>query len=325
MNTLHNIFGPGHWTESLPPINPYPIHTAVIFNQTSDLERLLKVKHDLEQQDQDGLTALDLAIQHGHTECVQILLAQWKYIGEAHIRKAMIDPHANLVASQMQETTQRLHKTSALSSFQQAVLEGRLEKSNNFDARERTLEGHTLLHLAVMSGSYDTVCTILEHMTGVDDKSNDGLTPLHYAALTKDKRIFKRLMEKDAFIWAGDRFGVTPIALLAAEAKSRDPLALSFLEKGLFTLALFSLSLRIPGALPLLGLSSGILPVIDLALACGVFAATQKALANLKRVNPYNSSRPWKALQNGLVHLTTVSALALSCTKLSLAIFSGRP
>jgi len=62
-------------------------------------------------------------------------------------------------------------------------------------------------------------------------------TPLHYAALNPNKDIFLALLEEGAYILEADSLGCTPLALLVAESKTKDPLQV-YTEEKLTTLSL---------------------------------------------------------------------------------------
>ena len=88
-----------------------------------------------------------------------------------------------------------------------------LEQVSNVNARAD--DGKTPLHLAARYGRVEVVCVLLEHGASVGAEDNEGKNPLHLAAISGRDKIVRVLLEHRANVSVEDNQGRTPFHLAA--------------------------------------------------------------------------------------------------------------
>ena len=86
-----------------------------------------------------------------------------------------------------------------------------LEQVSNVNARAD--DGKTPLHLAANSGRDEVVRVLLEHGANVGAEDNEGKTPLHLAAKSRSVDTVRVLLEHGANVSVEDNQGITPFHL----------------------------------------------------------------------------------------------------------------
>ncbi len=95
-------------------------------------------------------------------------------------------------------------------------------------------DGSSALHRAVVNNRLDVVDYLIERHVNLNPAmGNNGITPLHLAAIYKHKEIAERLIDAGADINAGDKYGMPPISYVFSNYKDGYlELAKLFLDKG---------------------------------------------------------------------------------------------
>jgi ankyrin repeat protein len=172
--------------------------------------------------------------------CSQIHDAAWK--GDLEKAKALLNDNPSLISCSSNDWKQLKPIHSAVLGGHKEVVEFLLAKKANVN--ERTKYGATPLHMASngaddghvvnSAGNKDMAELLLKHgadINGITDPvSDDGSTPLHWAAYAGDKEMVKFLLLNKANVNAKNGQGQTPLisglkykevveVLLAAKAK----------------------------------------------------------------------------------------------------------
>lgn len=95
--------------------------------------------------------------------------------------------------------------------------------------KEKSEDGMTLLHMAAMMNLKDAVSVLVKHKADVNAKSGDGATPLHMAVIIGDQDVVELLVSKGANIKAqmNDDPNSTPLAMAQLYGKPEIVKALS--------------------------------------------------------------------------------------------------
>ena len=147
----------------------------------------------LNTMDAQGLTALDRAMNCNHQAIVSMMLSYEDELTEESLTGST-----------------PLHRAAVLGLYEavRALLDA------GADAMAQDLAGETALHKAVRQGHGDVV-ELLTPLTDVNAISDEGMAPLHWAALTGAVETAQVLLAHGADPWlANDSLdGLTPIAL----------------------------------------------------------------------------------------------------------------
>lgn len=172
-------------------------HLAAVNADTSCLEVLLKSKSELvfEVADQDGLTPLMLACQHGHANHVKLLLKKKVSVlvadqmGRTALHHCVSAPNAKCVPVLVKHEPKLLQRSDGegKTPLQLAAQEG---SSLIADALLRTgdqisikdEEGHSLVHWATVKGHPHVIQILAGHGADLSTGDANGAHPLHYAA-----------------------------------------------------------------------------------------------------------------------------------------------
>ena len=170
------------------------IHEAARVGNVEAVKKHLAAGTYVNAKENDGLTPLHYAALAGHKEIVELLIAAGADVnakcatGRTPINYAMVLKHL--------EIAELIRKSGGKSML---TLEAEYKLSNltvHEAAKERNIE---LVKLRLDSG------------VDVNEKNENGWTPLHSAALGGDKEIVKMLIAASADVNAKNRIGWTPL------------------------------------------------------------------------------------------------------------------
>lgn len=90
------------------------------------------------------------------------------------------------------------------------------------DVNARDEDGLTPLHLAALCNYLDIVELLIEHGADVNARDNSGMTPLHSGCLHSDPALLRLLVENGADPDAKDGDGITPLHLMIMVVKDNE-------------------------------------------------------------------------------------------------------
>lgn len=277
------------------PNGQLPLHMAVQEGQLKLIGPLIAKGANPEERDYQGKTAFDYAIFHNDTLILEDLFCG-KLTGElVKIKQAIDNRGGDEELRVIKNTIDRLKASEEkLDDLQKAALKGDLEEvENQWDDEEHlSKEGLSLLHLAVLGGSKDVVEFILGKKWNPDTTDDWERTPLHFAAVGS-KEIFLLLLDKEANLHANSLREVEPLTVMAAQVRSKDPLAISNMQWLMFALTTARLAAYV-------GVQAGMLNAEPTAILAAASAATSLISA-------------WEAggSLTSLIHLASSAFMAL--------------
>jgi len=201
--------GHGADPNSRGPYGDTPLHTAVIWDRSSDdgvIRSLLRMGADVNATNDYGDTPLHRAAYHGLTGKVRLLLRNKADVS----RRAQRGETPLLYAARPEG-----HPETVL-----ALLEGGAEVNVPDDI------GMTPLHGAAMIGDVDVARVLVDKGADVNRQTRDGYTPLHVAAISGKTEFVQFLLDKGANRSLRDKRNLTP-----AEAAVQFP-AMSVSKEG---------------------------------------------------------------------------------------------
>uniref|UniRef100_A0A6Q2XQ92 Ankyrin repeat domain 52 n=1 Tax=Esox lucius TaxID=8010 RepID=A0A6Q2XQ92_ESOLU len=183
--------------ESSVPVSP--LHLAAYNGHCGALAVLSETLVSLDIRDAAGRTALYLAAQRGHSQCVEVLLSHGASCHVKERRRKWTPLH--IAASNGQ--------TDCL-----LMLVNRGEKADIIDIVD--VQGQTALMLAALGSHTDCVHILLEKGAGADTADRRGRTALHRAAVMGSEDCVSALLEHGASALCRDSRGRTPLHLAAS-------------------------------------------------------------------------------------------------------------
>ncbi|OGM48268.1 hypothetical protein ABOM_002077 [Aspergillus bombycis] len=177
------------------------LHRAASSGQLGILQLLLELGSDANSKDENGETALHLAVRNNELETIKCLVAHQQTNSQA-------TDNVGLTA---------LHYASKNGDYQSTAA---LSLAPEFSSLVRlpTLDGVTALHLAVQGCFSSLVQFLLKHGANPNDADLDGWTALHYVASREDYEMFEitwLLGEYGADPGLVDNMGFTPLDMLS--------------------------------------------------------------------------------------------------------------
>lgn len=169
-----------------------------------------------------GLPALDLAIKHGHSEIVELLLSKGanpngrNVYGHGPLHIATKNGHANLIKILVDYGADINGKKNGFRypplcyATNKQVTEALI--ANGADVNWRDEGGATPLHSIARCGVTAAAEVVLAHGADINIKDNSGRTPLHMAASRCQREMVEFLITKGTNINAKDRRNNNPIA-----------------------------------------------------------------------------------------------------------------
>ena len=155
-------------------------------NNTLEVVSLLRQGvANIKQKNKKGQSALTLAIQRNDPKVCQFLIENGADV-------SILDADGNSLA---------FYLLNSYSTAAKEVFDVKLEliSKNGFELSESEGKGQTLYHLAVEKNDLDLIKKLKVFELNVNAKNDDGLTPLHLAAMkAHDQNIMKYLIEEGA-------------------------------------------------------------------------------------------------------------------------------
>lgn len=167
-----------------------PLHYAAFENQEDIIHVLLEKGAHVEAEDDEGDTALILAIRKGYMNIVSQFL----------------DTKPVIVS----RVTSALHVAAEGGHVE--IVCRLLEEGNNIEVRDA--HGRTALHVAALNGSEEVLRLLLEQDVDINATCHQAKTALHYAAFSESEGPIKMLIDK-IDIEATDRDGRTALHIAA--------------------------------------------------------------------------------------------------------------
>lgn len=188
---------------------------------------------------QEGITALDIALLHGFDEAARQLSAAGAKKNAIKVKDAPKFPEIveRLAADQFSEQSNNAPSEWTLpmmlayrgqtETLRQLLLTDKDEAVNLTDKT-----GKTALHLAAMQGNEDVVSLLLAHGANPNIADNSGALPLFYAAKFGHSATIDPLLVSENDPCSGSVQEKTP--LLAAIANKHEPTAMHLLHAGMY-------------------------------------------------------------------------------------------
>ncbi|USN50942.1 MAG: ankyrin repeat domain-containing protein [Myxococcales bacterium] len=179
-----------------------PLHLAASAGQIEVIEALIKSRAEVDEQDDQGNTALHLAIVRKEKDAVI----------------ALLEGGANPNIKENSNSFTPLHL--AANTGQIEVIEALIKSEAEVD--EQDDQGNTALHLAIVRKEKDAVIALLEGGANPNIKENsNSFTPLHLAANTGQIEVIEALIKSRAEVDEQDDQGNTALHL-AIVRKEKD-------------------------------------------------------------------------------------------------------
>ncbi|MES2676817.1 MAG: ankyrin repeat domain-containing protein [Pseudomonadota bacterium] len=206
------------------------------------VKKFLKQGVNIDHTDNNGCTALFIAIKNGHLDIVNVLLEKG-----ADVNKTMNDDSNPLITASVKRylgVVKRLLEKGAdvnkamgddFTPLIMASNNGHLDIVNALleggaNVNQAAKDGATSLYIAAQQGHLDVVKRLLEEGADVNQASNDGTTPLYIAVKAKHLDVIDALLKAGADVNQKTNDGFTPFSIAAREGHSGVINAL--LEKG---------------------------------------------------------------------------------------------
>ncbi|XP_024989773.1 ankyrin-2-like [Cynara cardunculus var. scolymus] len=163
--------------------------TLMFVTRVNNIEALKKLVDqtgvvDLDEQDENGYSAVMVAVLNGHMEAFRLLV----YAG-ANVK----------LQNKYGETAISLSESSVdCGAFEKVILECAQAKGHSKDHLNSCNNGFYTLHRAVSRGDYDAVETLTNGESNVNAPDNDGYTPLMLAAREGHGKICELLISRGA-------------------------------------------------------------------------------------------------------------------------------
>lgn len=202
-----------------------PLHAATASIHLSVVKLLLKRGADVNVQEEDGSTALHIAVTESSPEIVEILL---DYDADPNIAGphggalylAAQQGHLNIVTQLIdKKAILELRVLSGVTPLHAAARKGHLKvvellctRGANLNAQSRS--GSTPLYLAARNGHMDTASYLISEGADVNLKNEDGVAALHVAIIHGRSEVASMLIHAGATLHSTDQ-GLTPLHLAA--------------------------------------------------------------------------------------------------------------
>lgn len=159
------------------------LHVAVMNERLFLIEKLIDLKANINAEDFSGTSVLHYAAGYGHVDVFKLLQQQG----------AKLD-----VRNKMQDTILHI----AIANDRKQIIELIIDK---VDVNAKNADGDTPLHYVTAAGTND-IFDLLITQKGLilDQKNNDGLTPIHIAIVKENVTLINKLIDAGVDINKGD-------------------------------------------------------------------------------------------------------------------------
>eukprot|EP01114_Cavostelium_apophysatum_P019654 TRINITY_DN6398_c0_g2_i1.p2 TRINITY_DN6398_c0_g2~~TRINITY_DN6398_c0_g2_i1.p2 ORF type:complete len:465 (-),score=135.25 TRINITY_DN6398_c0_g2_i1:2613-4007(-) len=216
-----------------------PMHSVAQEDHRKVLELLIEkgAKMDVPNTEDNGNTTLHYAACWGAVECTKLLIAKGAPVdavaqdkstplsfaaekGHVEIAKLLIEAGASLESKNDPE--EKGGATPLLLAAHNGQLDiVKLLISKGANLKETTIDGLNCLHLAIRSGAdnNELIKVLIEGGAGVNAKTNNGDSPMHYAAYMGYAKAAAVLAENGAQLEERGQNDSTPLHFAAREGK----------------------------------------------------------------------------------------------------------
>lgn len=187
-------------------------------------------------RDASGVSAVLLALYHGHRAVAEVLVANHRAldifeasaVGSAERAQTLLAADPRLLTQFSADGWTPLH----LASFfgQRAVVETLLASGASVSTRSQNAMTNAPLHAAVAGGHSEEARLLVDRGAEINARQAGGFTPLHGAAAQGNVELVSLLLARGADVNARADDGMTPMAL--AVQKSRTEVARLLREQG---------------------------------------------------------------------------------------------
>jgi len=201
-----------------------PLHWAAITGQREVAELLLTKGTDVNAKHRAGDTALHIAASRGHNGMAQLFISKGADVNAKNVSGGTPLHYVARSSSASTEVIELLiakgaDVNSKNNDGQTPVVAAMAHNRRNIVellvARGADISN---IHLAAYLGDADKVKSFLDEGADVNEESESGYTPLHYAAMENSKEVAELLIAKGADINTKNNDGDTPL-LLAIDQK----------------------------------------------------------------------------------------------------------
>ncbi|CBI25437.3 unnamed protein product, partial [Vitis vinifera] len=195
------------------------IHVAAAFDRTEELARLVKLlgSGPLDFRDNEGRTALHLAVSKGNIQCARTLVEAGAdpTITAGHRGRSPLDiardkGHKEIV--EILEQGETVLTTARRGELK--PLELLLQRGASINHRDQY--GLTALHVAAIKGHKDVALLLIRFGLGLECQDSEGHAPLHLAVEGGSMETVEVLVDEGANINARSKRGATPLYMANA-------------------------------------------------------------------------------------------------------------
>ncbi|XP_028131929.1 uncharacterized protein LOC114327487 [Diabrotica virgifera virgifera] len=201
-----------------------PLHWAVQLGSLDVVKYLVERGANINALTADGRAPLELAVQKNCVDIIEFLKKAQSGLNKELLAvvngddlnrvKALVSQGASLEAKDNSDNTP-LH--NACNNGHVKVVEYLVEEGASLKVKNK--DGETPLHVAAQ---HDSILEVIEFilnrdLSGINDITNNGRTPLHLAIQGNKPSTVKLLLKKGASIAVKDKNGKTPLALAIQE------------------------------------------------------------------------------------------------------------
>ena len=206
------------------------LHMACKEGNMDEVKRLLWDGAEIDEEDKDGFTALDVAILNGHFDIARELCKKMNidtyWLGESasslhwaagsgrvNVVKELIDKGGDIEVKGGKDGCTPLH----FASWNGHLNVVKFLVENKADIEVKNKWGQTSLYLASFNGLLNVIKFLVENKADINTKDNNGWTTLHYASRWGNLNVAKFLVESKADVNAKGSLGRTPLDLAKQE------------------------------------------------------------------------------------------------------------
>lgn len=198
-------------------LNQTPLHWAAITGQRDVAELLLTKGADVNAKHSAGDTALHIAASRGHNGMAQLLISKGADVNAKNVAGGTPLHYVAMSESVSTEVIELLIAKGAdvnsknndgQTPVDAAMAQNRRNIIELLVARGADISN---IHLAAYLGDADKVKSFLDEGADVNEKSESGYTPLHYATMENSKDVAELLLAKGADVNTKNKYGGTPL------------------------------------------------------------------------------------------------------------------